>query len=275
MLSGLFLTSRSANHAESALLAGALILGLVGLCDDIRGLDARIRLVLQACVAAMGAAIVAQSHDTSAALIAAGIVLFVGFTNAFNFMDGINGISALLAIWSGTWLAVLAARGAPDWLLPYGLALAAAAAGFLPWNLAGRVFLGDVGAYFLGFAIAGGVFVAALSSAGWLESLAVLAIYCADTSWALLKRVRRGRSWRAAHREHAYQRLVDVGLGHLAVAMIASGATIACSIASLVPWPTSWRIGLIALLCCSYLSLPKLFRHDRDAMADNAAPIAE
>jgi UDP-N-acetylmuramyl pentapeptide phosphotransferase/UDP-N-acetylglucosamine-1-phosphate transferase len=266
MLTGIVLSSRNIGQVEIVLLAGATVLGVVGFCDDVRGLDARLRLVMQATVAAIGAAVVARSFDPHAVTVAAVIVLLVGFTNAFNFMDGINGISALFAIWSGTWLAILAGRGAPEWLLVYGLALAGAAGGFLPWNLSGRVFLGDVGSYFIGFAIAGGVLVAALSGAGWLESLAVLAIYCADTSWAVLKRVRRGSSWRAAHKEHVYQRLVDAGLRHPVVATIVCGATVITSIASLAPWPTPWRLGLIALICYLYVCLPRLFLHNRIAV---------
>ncbi|WP_457112117.1 hypothetical protein [Marmoricola sp. URHA0025 HA25] len=263
MLAGVLLSSRNIGQIEIVLLGGATLLGIVGFCDDVRGLDARLRLVMQATVAAIGAAIVTRSFDPQAVTMAAGIVLFVGFTNAFNFMDGINGISGLFAIWSGTWLAILTGRGAPEWLVVYGLALAGAAGGFLPWNLSGRVFLGDVGSYFIGFAIAGGVFVAALSGAGWLESLALLAIYCADTSWALLKRVRRGSSWRAAHKEHVYQRLVDAGLRHPVVATIVSGATVMTSLSSFVPWPTPWRLGLIALICYVYVCLPRLLLNNR------------
>jgi UDP-N-acetylmuramyl pentapeptide phosphotransferase/UDP-N-acetylglucosamine-1-phosphate transferase len=144
----------------------------------------------------------------------------VGYTNAFNFMDGINGISGMQAIISGSGVAIMAVL--VDQAELHSIALAAAlvagsAVGFLPHNFPrARVFMGDVGSVPIGFVTAGLGVVFAFKAGFWLLLPLVLlhSNYILDTSITLLRRIARGEKWYLPHREHFYQRLIRSGFSH-------------------------------------------------------------
>ncbi|MEO6383479.1 MAG: lipopolysaccharide biosynthesis protein, partial [Thermomonas sp.] len=131
-------------------------------------------------------------------------VLGVGLTNAWNFMDGIDGLAAGQAAIIATAIAIVV-TGADRWL---GAALAAACVGFLPMNFPkAKIFLGDVGSGALGFSIAALVVGTAAQqppSRGLLVLLP-LAAFLSDATFTLAKRVIRGEQWWSAHVDHTYQ----------------------------------------------------------------------
>ena len=243
-------------------LTGAGLAALVGLADDLRGLGALTRLAAQVVLAAIVSLLLLAGRDEAVVLLVLGgavaVVWLVGCLNAFNFMDGINGVSGLTALVAGGWYAWLGHDLSYDALQVAGLALAGAALGFLPWNaVRARVFLGDVGSYALGFGIGGLALVALLAGASWLQALAPLAIYLADTGWTLVDRVRRGETWHEAHREHVYQRLVIAGWSHQATALVVAGlALVVCVLAGWAPLPVA-ALGALVVVGV-YLSLPRL-----------------
>jgi UDP-N-acetylmuramyl pentapeptide phosphotransferase/UDP-N-acetylglucosamine-1-phosphate transferase len=211
---------------------------------------------------------------TSALIVAAGFdwwwvpigaIVFAGYTNVANFMDGINGISSLHGTAVGIAFAIIGGLIDLPWLVPAGLVFAASFIAFLPWNLRrNRVFLGDVGSYLLGGGIGVLVIAAILDGAPAVAMAAPLAIYLTDTGVTLLRRLLRGENWREPHRKHVYQRLTNVGLSHLTVALIVTGATITTSAMGLltiadpkVGW--LWAVIAIGIVAGLYLSLPRLF----------------
>ena len=190
----------------------------LGLADDFRSLDVKIRLVVQLAVAA-GVAAVVLGADSGASVVAVALatVWLVGYTNAFNFMDGVNGISGLNAAVAGAWFTYLGLTRDIDAVAVLGLAVAGAALGFLPWNAPrAQVFLGDVGSYGLGFTLGVLALLTWASGVRFLLALAPLSVYLADTAWALGRRILGRRPWHEAHREHVYQQLRDSGWSHLA-----------------------------------------------------------
>ena len=191
----------------------------------------------------------------------------MGYVNAFNFMDGINGISAMSAAVAGGWYAWLGLDTSTPSLVVLGLALAGAAIGFLPWNLPrARVFLGDVGSYGVGMLIAGLAVMAMASGGSILEAVAPLVVYIADTAWALLKRIWRGDSWHQAHREHVYQRLVDAGWPHAGAAtLVAAFALIACGMAATLN-VTAAAAGLLAIVLV-YLAVPRTLSPEHEVVS--------
>src|ERR1019366_2569860 len=108
--------------------------------------------------AAVAFLLIARTGLPPAAKAAAAVVVAVwviGFVNAFNFMDGVNGISAAHALIGGAAYACLGAWRQDTFLVAVGAAVAVGALAFLPWNaVRARVFLGDVGSYGLGAALA-------------------------------------------------------------------------------------------------------------------------
>jgi UDP-GlcNAc:undecaprenyl-phosphate GlcNAc-1-phosphate transferase len=270
MAGGLLAAQVDGHQGASWLLVPVAAYALLGLADDRKSLPASLRLAVQA-LAAVGAVLVLLQRLGAPAGIqpwwgqsvcfAAAVVWVVGCTNAFNYMDGVNGISSLNAILAGVFFAWLGASRGVVGIELTGVIIAVSALGFLPWNAPRAcIFLGDVGSYALGSALALCGVWAAWAGVDLMLVAAPLGIYVADTGWALLKRLCGHRPWHEAHREHVYQRLVDVGISHLASAAVTVTAS-ALLVAVVAVLDESSPIGLAigaAGIVVGYLSLPRL-----------------
>jgi UDP-N-acetylmuramyl pentapeptide phosphotransferase/UDP-N-acetylglucosamine-1-phosphate transferase len=188
-----------------------LSLMIVGFLDDMRGLGVVARLSLQAlAVAAAIGLMPVELRVVPAIPLAVERVLLGGalwwFVNLFNFMDGIDLISAVETSSIALGLMLLAVLGA---LLPaYGsvaATLLGAMLGFAWWNRPpARVFLGDAGSLPLGFLL-GVVLVHVAASGQWAAALLLPLYYLGDATITLLRRLlRHERVWEA-HRMHFYQ----------------------------------------------------------------------
>jgi UDP-N-acetylmuramyl pentapeptide phosphotransferase/UDP-N-acetylglucosamine-1-phosphate transferase len=209
-----------------AIVAGAVMLAAISWADDLRSRPASLRFGVQVAAVSLGlwaldpGVLVFQGLLPPAADRLAAAVLWLWFINLFNFMDGIDGITAVETVTIGGGLALVAALAgqAPDAIFQ-GAALAAAALGFLYWNWApSRLFLGDVGSVPLGYLL-GWLLIGAAAGGQWAAALILPLYYLADATWTLARRAwRREKLWRA-HREHFYQRAVQRGFSHAAVAL--------------------------------------------------------
>jgi UDP-N-acetylmuramyl pentapeptide phosphotransferase/UDP-N-acetylglucosamine-1-phosphate transferase len=205
-----------------------------------------------------------------------GLLLLSATTNAVNFMDGINGITALHALVWGVLFSVVLRSGSSIELVALALALAGAATAFLPWNLvAARAFLGDSGSYLVG-GVVGLLSLNALIVAGPVVALCPLAIYAADTGSTLLRRLMRRAPLAQAHHEHTYQRLVDLGWSHLQTAALVVAATAVCSALALLarggPPPLQAACAALTVgLCVGYLAIPSVVQIRR-GRADEFRP---
>ena len=136
------------------------------------------------------------------------VVFAVWFTNAFNFMDGIDGIAAseAVCIAGGAMVIGLPEIGSTSILAAI---LAAACLGFLAWNWPpAKIFMGDVGSAFLGLMlIAIGLYSAHQDFVSLWSWLILSGIFVVDATMTLITRFVRGEDWLSAHRSHAYQRL--------------------------------------------------------------------
>lgn len=188
-----------------AIGAGLLLVAGVGWIDDHRPLSPWLRLATHAVAAAIlsWAVFIAGGGLAAAALAFA---LALGLVNIWNFMDGIDGLAASQAGIAALGYALYAGSGTAAWL---GLALLAACAGFLPFNLPkARVFLGDVGSGAIGFALAALLSILLLE-ADWHRAPVLLLPLCAfavDAALTLGTRMVRGDRWWTPHTQHAYQR---------------------------------------------------------------------
>lgn len=271
--------------ARPALAAAIGSFGLLGLLDDLRSLPVRPRLVLQSIAATVVAWVLLSSQSLNALALAAAVaavaVWLVGFVNAFNFMDGVNGISGAHALIGGVAYACLAAWRRDVFGVAAGLALAAGACAFLPWNaVRPRVFLGDVGSYAIGGTLA--VLAARLVLLGVPADAVAgpVALYLADVAWTLQRRVRGGERWLEAHRTHVYQRWCDAGWSHAEVTVLTSALTVLLCLLGVaaVAGGTAARVaadlaglGVLAV----YLGSPGLFAQAGLGGADDLGPRAE
>jgi UDP-N-acetylmuramyl pentapeptide phosphotransferase/UDP-N-acetylglucosamine-1-phosphate transferase len=215
------------SHILIAILGASVLVGLLGILEDVVGVSIVVRAAVQFAVGAAATSVLTIVLAQQWWWIPLGALLFAGYTNAANFMDGIDGISGLHGAAVGGLFMVLGLTTATSWLTFIGAALAVAFAAFLPWNLGrSHMFLGDVGSYFLGASVSIVAIAAGLAGLSLLAVVSPLVIYVADTGTTLLGRVARGERWHEAHRKHVYQRLTDSGLSHLTVALVVTAFTL-------------------------------------------------
>jgi UDP-GlcNAc:undecaprenyl-phosphate GlcNAc-1-phosphate transferase len=257
----------------TTLLVAVAILAVVGLVDDLRTLEVFPRLGAQLLGALLCLPWLLRylSVPWGARMVIAvvAVVWVMGYVNAFNFMDGINGISALYTIATGSAFVVVGTIVDAPLVSLSGTVVAAAALAFLPFNFPrARVFLGDAGSYFLGGWIAFTILGMLVSDVPPEAALAPAFIYLADTSFTLGRRIARGANWWDSHHEHVYQRLIDRGWSHGAVAFLVVGFSTACVALSLVSLTPSLAgrvvadLAIVAVLA-GYLSLPTLLARRR------------
>ena len=203
------------------ILGAAYLMALLGLWDDVRTLRILPRLLIQTLSAVIVVATLGGLErlplpppadvPLGVAGIAFGVLWLVGVTNFFNFMDGVDGLAAGQAVIS---LGVLAWALRPDPAAGVAIVVGAATAAFLTRNWSpARIFLGDVGSSFLGFLLAGLPFAAPAGSRSSLVfAVAIsLTLFLLDPVATLVARRRRQAIIGAAHRDHAYQQLVEPG----------------------------------------------------------------
>jgi UDP-N-acetylmuramyl pentapeptide phosphotransferase/UDP-N-acetylglucosamine-1-phosphate transferase len=268
---GLFL-----GRAPLAIVVALLLFAAIGLLEDLRGVPVATRLALQAGAGlAAGLLLVPAPLAGPVGMVAvlAVAVWLTGYANAFNFMDGVNGISAVHAALAGAVYTVVGLRYGLPAVAAAGAVAAAAAVTFLPWNAGrARIFLGDVGSYGLG-GLLGAVAVYGLLHGLPVEAaVAPLALYLADTGWTLARRWYRGEPWYRPHRTHAYQRLTDLGWSHqrvTAVTAATSAAVCACGLAAAGSGaPARIALGALAVVVlAAYLAAPSMLGGQPDRPA--------
>jgi UDP-N-acetylmuramyl pentapeptide phosphotransferase/UDP-N-acetylglucosamine-1-phosphate transferase len=142
------------------------------------------------------------------------VVWIVGLINAYNFMDGIDGIAGGVAVVAALWWIALFPKE-PMWSI--GVLLVAAALGFLLHNWSpARIFMGDVGSTFLGCMFAVLPLMLEVPVIGGL----LMWPFLFDTGFTFLRRLLRREDIFSAHRDHLYQRLIISGWSHASVALL-------------------------------------------------------
>jgi UDP-GlcNAc:undecaprenyl-phosphate/decaprenyl-phosphate GlcNAc-1-phosphate transferase len=270
------------SHSAAMLAFGAAVavFAALGLADDLGTLPASGRLITQVAASLAAGWALARIAGLPPLVAAAAAVLLAcwitGFVNAFNFMDGINGISGAHALVAGAAYACLGLWRPDAFLAAGGAAVAAGGLAFLPWNARrARVFLGDVGSYALGAALALLAAGAVLRGLPPEAALGPLALYLADTGWTLQRRLRAGEPVLQAHRTHAYQRLCDAGWSHQRVTVVTSLVTVvlsllgAASLTGQAGLRAAADLAALALLA-GYLRFPALLGQPAPARPDLA-----
>lgn len=215
-------------------LVPAVFLLIISFIDDLLGLPVTWRLAAHFIAAAgfFWIALFPLESYWEAGLV---IICTVWLINLYNFMDGADGLAAGMTLFG------FGAYGLAAWLagdqnfalLNFSLAFAAVA--FLRFNFfPAKVFMGDAGAIPLGF------FAAAIGLTGWQRDywplwfpFLIFSPFIVDATATLIRRAgRRERVWQA-HREHYYQRLVQMGYGHRNTALLEYGLMAAINASAL------------------------------------------
>jgi UDP-N-acetylmuramyl pentapeptide phosphotransferase/UDP-N-acetylglucosamine-1-phosphate transferase len=264
LLLGLIAVDRS---VALVVLAGAVLAGILGWFEDLRGVGILKRFSVQLLIGIAVTVALTFILNTAIWWIPVGVFAIAAYINVANFMDGVNGISGLHGLMVGVFYAYAGVQTDTQWLMVGGAALAAGYTAFLPWNVrtGKNVFLGDAGSYFLGGAIACMAVGAFLAGIYVEYILSPVLIYLADTGFTLLKRMLRGEQWYKPHRTHVYQQLTDYGVSHIGSALIVNGVSALVSIITIVALPFQtqqavWAGLAVVLIIAGYLSLPTFLR---------------
>ncbi len=274
------------------ILLPSLIIAAVGIIDDVQPLQAGLRLVIQVVVAAWITstfgpfASVAWPGLTPVSLGAAAwpLTLFwlVGLINAFNFMDGADGMAALGAVVCGLVVAAIAWHMNEQLTMLLATFTAAAAGGFLVFNWQpARVFMGDVGSGFLGtiLAVLPLTFPPETSRPAALLPIAMaLWPFIADPFVSVLRRAATGANPLEPHREFFFHRLVRSGATHAFAAAVYGGLAAAGGLAGLAAIapaiPVAVRTTLPLVVLAASLVVAALIerRFRTSSQADSRSP---
>lgn len=203
----------------------ATLVLLLGVVDDIWGMNAWVKLGGQLVAAGwlvLAGAYISQLSMPWGAVVALGalaipvtLVWLVGITNAFNLIDGLDGLAAGVAFLSASAIAVTAAMVEDTIVVVVTVALAGALLGFLRHNFSpATIFLGDSGSLFIGFVLAAAAVLwhqkttVAIAVAA---PLVAFALPVTDTAVSMLRRYLRGQPIFTSDRQHIHHRLLRLG----------------------------------------------------------------
>lgn len=206
---------------------GSLVIVVFGLLDDRNNLDFRVKFGGQIIAALIVAGFGIQLSDLpflegemiAAVLVPLSVFFLLASTNAFNLLDGLDGLAAGCGILSLAAIGVLALTFVDGGSVVFVAAAALGGIlGFLRYNThPAIVYMGDAGSQFLGFAIGALVLLLIQRSAGDINSaivLPILGLPIIDTLLVMAIRLREGRSPFSPDRNHIHHRLLALGLSH-------------------------------------------------------------
>lgn len=231
-------------------LLPTLAFSLLGLLDDLRAQKPFTRLTAQVVIGVVASFVLVNVSTLSlgtASIVIAVSGLFIFSVNAANFMDGINGISALHGIVLGLTYWWLLTHTNSEWA-PMAAALVGASLAFMPWNWGrrARLFLGDSGSYLLGALLATFAIVALAGGLVAPVALAPLVIYGTDVIATMIRRAITRQSLLSPHREHIYQKITRVGWSHSAASLFVAGFSTACCLVAI-----GCVVGIISPFLCT------------------------
>lgn len=266
-----FLAQHDVANLYAPMIGFALAAFAFGAADDARPLGARFKLAAQIVIAIGFVAVFGAIEriplpfigDVALGPVAAPLTVFwmVAFMNAFNFMDGINGIAGACALFVLSAIAVAAGGGGEAMWSPPAAFLACAIFGYLPLNFpGGRLFMGDSGSQCVGFLIAAFAVLTASGSGGPVTPLFTpLAFmpFLFDVSFTLAHRLRRKRNLLVAHKEHLYQLLVRMGRSHQSVTALYLTLTVISTTVAIIAnaMDPALQFGAVGLLVACFLPL--------------------
>jgi len=227
----------------------------LGFCDDLWALSARLRLTLHSVVGLLTLFLWRGFEEIDLPFLgvvdpsylgpALTLLWLVGMVNAYNFMDGVDGIAATQGAFAAAAWAVLGLRNDAIELTWLGVVSAGACLGFLIHNWPpAEIFLGDLGSTSLGYLFALLPFVAAhhadASARTSFPFGALLLVwpFVFDAAYTFLRRLVRRENVFAAHRSHLYQRCTAAGWSHSQVTTFYGSLACVCAAAGCL-WVTA------------------------------------
>jgi len=242
------------------ILGPASLVFLLGVYDDVYSVGPYVKFAVQSLAASMlflgglrilNIPVLFGTHQLPWFVGLPFTILWVlAITNAFNLIDGLDGLAAGSALFSTLVAFVVALLNGYSLVTVMAIALAGAILGFLRYNFnPATIFLGDSGSLFIGFLLS------ALALEGAQKSPTIVAVAIPvvsfglpilETSLSILRRLISGRPVFTADREHIHHKLLQHGLTHRQVVVVLYGVSAVFALLSLfLLWPTGSSLGLV------------------------------
>ena len=209
---------------------GLASIGLISLLDDIFTLPNKFRFAVHV-FSALLVFLDVGLLSSNIFIILSALVLYLGWINAYNFMDGINGITSFYTLSILILLFIAFRDFSPNYsFLVVFLGISVLV--FMTLNVRARAlaFCGDVGAVVLAYLI-GFLVITLIISTGKIEYIIFVCVYGIDTSMTIIRRIRRGENIFQAHRSHLYQLLTnELNWHYLTVSLVYSFLQLGISI---------------------------------------------
>ena len=243
----------------SILLPASLVF-LLGVYDDLRGVGPYTKFAVQALAGGIlftfGLRVLdlpvlfGGRHFPWFVSLPLTILWVIAITNAFNLIDGLDGLAAGSALFSTLVVFVVALLSGSALVSLFALALVGAILGFLRFNFnPATIFLGDSGSLFIGFMLS------ALALRGTQKAPTIVAVAIPVVSFGLpiletmlsvIRRFISGRPVFTADREHIHHKLLQLGMSHRQVVVVLYGVSAVFALLSLfLLWPTGSTLGLV------------------------------
>jgi UDP-GlcNAc:undecaprenyl-phosphate GlcNAc-1-phosphate transferase len=277
-------------------ILGSLAMFLLGLVDDIAGMDPQHKLAAQIIISSIVVYLGLRLSWTSSMTLNLflSIVWIVGITNAFNLLDNMDGLSAGIAFIAGIFV-FLTQFLKPEMSQPLGFVLLMSAGylgailGFLMYNFnPASIFMGDAGSLFIGFVIAcltmiSGGREASAGGVGHLLSVIAIPIFIVfipivDTGFVSLMRKLFNRPISQGGKDHSSHRMVAIGLSERKAVIVLYGFSAASGIMALtfnyLSFSTTLALIVFYLLLVSlfwiYLGRVKVYS-EKSILSENAS----
>jgi UDP-GlcNAc:undecaprenyl-phosphate GlcNAc-1-phosphate transferase len=254
----------------SQVLIPASILGLMGMLDDLIGLTALPRLLVQTIAAVMMSLILVKTDTMGFAFgnttvdTIMSILWIVGICNSINFFDNLDGGAAGTVAATTAGIFLIAYGQGQELISALAILTTGATIGFLMWNKSpAKIYMGDAGALFLG------VIVSTLTirmspgiDPNW-QSLAIpvilLAVPILDTTVAVTSRIYRGITPFNGGKDHLSHRLVRIGFTHRLAALILWGSSGISAVVAYLVYKYPNMLGTELITCTAITWLISLF----------------
>jgi UDP-GlcNAc:undecaprenyl-phosphate GlcNAc-1-phosphate transferase len=253
-------------------LLPALLLGAMGLIDDLRSLSPWPRLIAQSLVGTVVAIVIVNSgttgtpFGTSTINTAVTIFWIVGICNSVNFFDNLDGAASGAVAIAALGVFFIAIDRGQELVSALSIVTAGATIGFLMWNKSpAKIYMGDAGALFLGIIISVATIRLNPGIQPTWKSLTIPAILLAvpllDTCVAVFSRLARGVSPLTGGKDHLSHRLVRAGLSRpmAAIALWAASGVCALVAIGIYRYSDSFGSALIYVFAAAWLLVLVLF----------------
>ena len=266
MLTFLFLVVLSyypKGQGLSAIITGGSLMFLMGLIDDVYGLNAKFKLFIQIAIATIVILLgvrIETFYNPFGANIELGVMSYpitllwiVGITNAINFIDGIDGLAGSIVSISALAIGIVSLVLAPSDSITALIAfiLMGAMCAFLTFNYnPAKIFMGDSGALYAGFLLATlsitGIVKPSTGISMYLPIL-ILAIPLMDVAFSSTRRILKGSSPFVADAEHIHHKLLHAGFSQDKLVLLLASFSMVCALLSIIVVSTKSKFIIIAL----------------------------